>query len=277
MKINHIYHSGFLVSLDHSCLLFDWYTGDLPDIPADKKLYVFCSHSHADHYSPRIWDLQLSHPEVIYILDEGIGDARNHPEARILQVRPRMYYEIAGRIIRHWSPEEMRENGGPEIDLDSSSEEEEYFPIRFWTLESTDMGVAFFVETEGRRIYHAGDLNVWFWNDEPMEDNLASEKKCREEMQFLADALNGEADPLRGGINDKDGEPLIHAAFVPLDPRLEEYAPKCVEAFMEILGARFVFPMHYWGELEKTKAYLRDEKLLKYADRIYFDDEMVIF
>lgn len=44
MKITHVYHSCFLVELEHSLLLFDWYKRDLPVLPADKKLYVFCSH-----------------------------------------------------------------------------------------------------------------------------------------------------------------------------------------------------------------------------------------
>ena len=30
MRIHHIFHSGFLVITRHSALLFDWYTGDLP-------------------------------------------------------------------------------------------------------------------------------------------------------------------------------------------------------------------------------------------------------
>ena len=35
--------------------------------------------------------------------------------------------------------------------------------LKIRTLKSTDLGVAFMVETEGRRIYHAGDLNRWQW------------------------------------------------------------------------------------------------------------------
>ena len=66
MKITHIYHSAFLVTMEESVLLFDWYKRSLPEIPADKKLYVFCSHSHEDHYSPQIWDLQKRHPDVTY-------------------------------------------------------------------------------------------------------------------------------------------------------------------------------------------------------------------
>ena len=131
-------------------------------------------------------------------------------------------------------------------------------------------------------MYHAGDLNVWFWNDEPMEDNIASEKKCREEMQYLADRIrqdhpqiadtgNGSADLTADG--KKSTPRLLDAAFVPLDFRLEEHAPRCIAAFMEILGADHVFPMHYWGREEQVKEYLKDERIRPYAANICFDSE----
>jgi L-ascorbate metabolism protein UlaG (beta-lactamase superfamily) len=257
MKITHIYHSGFMVTMENSILLFDWYKRSLPEIPTDQKLYVFCSHAHEDHYSPQIWDLQKTFKDVTYILDEGIADAAEHPEADIIIVRPRQTYTIPA------------DGSGPAS-------------LKVITLESTDMGVAFYIETEGKRIYHAGDLNVWFWNDEPMEDNIASEKKCREEMQYLADRIrqdhpqiadtgNGSADLTADG--KKSTPRLLDAAFVPLDFRLEEHAPRCIAAFMEILGADHVFPMHYWGREEQVKEYLKDERIRPYAANICFDSE----
>ncbi len=248
MKITHIYHSAFLVTMDHSALLFDWYKGSLPEIPKDKKLYVFCSHSHEDHYSPQIWDLQKSCPNVTYILDEGIADAANHPEAQVVTVKAHGSYTIPA------------DGQGPAV-------------LKITTLESTDMGVAFYIETEGKRIYHAGDLNVWFWNDEPMEDNIASEKKCRAEMQFLADSIRSEH-PEEAAEERKTAPELLDIAFVPLDFRLEEHAPRCMASFMEILGAGHVFPMHYWGRRDQVREYLKDPRIEKYTDRIFFENEM---
>ena len=281
MKITHIYHSGFLVELENSLLLFDWYKGTLPELDADKTLYVFCSHSHPDHYSRKIWELQNSHPNVVYILDEGIEDAATHPEARVIIVSPRKAYTIypdgsfsslmaetdskAGHAAA--VQEESPATGSSGSDGSDTSDRDPAMILR--TLVSTDMGVAFYVETEEKRIYHAGDLNVWFWNDEPMEDNLASEKKCRGEMQFLADQLRSAADQENG---DSAGS-LIDVAFVPLDPRLEEHAPRCIEAFMEILGAETVFPMHYWSRLDETRLYLNDKRISAYTPVICFDSQ----
>ena len=49
MTITYINHSGFFVELDTVCLLFDWWKGELPELP-DKPLLVFVSHRHADHF-----------------------------------------------------------------------------------------------------------------------------------------------------------------------------------------------------------------------------------
>lgn len=274
IKIRHIFHSGFRVELEHSVLLFDWYKGELPDIPADKKLYVFVSHAHPDHYSEKIWALRAQQPSALDNLDDSIADIRKRPSAadilddRIADIQKQssvtyILDEGIADIQKH-----------PEADILPVHPREEYFAgagnarIRILTLESTDMGVAFYVEAEGRRIYHAGDLNIWFWNDEPMEDNLASEKKCREEMQYLADRIRAEkADQADSTV------PLLDLAFVPLDPRLDEHAPLCLSAFMEILGAKHVFPMHYWGRNEEAKACLADSIIRGYSEFLCFDDE----
>ena len=55
MKVTFIYHSSYFVELDHCCLLFDYYQGDIPQV--GKPLYVFASHSHPDHFSPAIFQL----------------------------------------------------------------------------------------------------------------------------------------------------------------------------------------------------------------------------
>lgn len=299
MKITHIFHSGFLAELEKSILLFDWYTGPLPDLSPDKTLFVFCSHSHGDHYSPKIWELQKKHADVIYILDEGIADAARHPEAMIVYVSPHKVYRIWPDRTVSVSPWDidlrdsadtsarnkdsgntsalkkdyadtsaLNEKAGQKSGHTDSSPQEPVITIR--TLISTDMGVAFYVETEGKRIYHAGDLNVWFWNDEPMEDNIASENKCREEMRLLADAIRPACAEERSG-QAKEESRLLDAAFVPLDPRLEEHAPRCMAAFMEILGAGIVFPMHYWERETETRAYLTDERISAYTPLICFD------
>ena len=50
MKVTFIEHSGFMVEMEQNVLLFDYYQGEIPSFDGSKTLYVFASHSHADHY-----------------------------------------------------------------------------------------------------------------------------------------------------------------------------------------------------------------------------------
>ena len=63
MKVTFIEHSSFMVEMEQNVLLFDYYQGEIPSFDGSKTLYVFASHSHADHYDPAIWKLK----EVIFL------------------------------------------------------------------------------------------------------------------------------------------------------------------------------------------------------------------
>ena len=51
MRITYLGHSGFLAETKEHYLLFDYYTGKLPVFSPEKKLTVFVSHCHQDHYN----------------------------------------------------------------------------------------------------------------------------------------------------------------------------------------------------------------------------------
>ena len=70
MRITFLYHSSFLVELESCTLLFDWYSGDFPEIDRSKPLYVFNSHHHGDHYSPEVFRLGMEN--TWYILGSCI-------------------------------------------------------------------------------------------------------------------------------------------------------------------------------------------------------------
>ncbi|OUN83881.1 MBL fold metallo-hydrolase [Gemmiger sp. An50] len=150
MKITHICHSCFLVELDHTLLLFDYFQGPLPPLDAEKTLFVFSSHRHHDHYSPAVWELNESHPNVFYVLDENIPARRS---ANVLPAAPRSRYDWQGLHIE--------------------------------TLRSTDEGCAFLVRAEGLWFYHAGDLNWWHWEGEPDQQNAWHDKAFHEELDRI--------------------------------------------------------------------------------------------
>ena len=151
MKITYIHHSGFSVELDSCILLFDYFQGNIPYFDKNKKLYVFSSHSHHDHFNKSIFKMEETHPDVTYILSNDI----NAPKS---------------------------EN----IKLMGSNERLLIDDLRVETLESSDLGVAFIVRVENKTIYHAGDLNWWHWEGELSdEENKAMGDKYKHEINKI--------------------------------------------------------------------------------------------
>lgn len=149
MEITYIGHSGFLVELEETVLLFDYYQGEIPEISKEKKWVVFASHRHPDHFVPEIFYLASKYPRIQYVFSSDIWRSRIPEELQEQAVRLK-----AGE---HWQDEELRVE----------------------TLKSTDEGVAFLVRAEGNVIYHAGDLNNWHWELESDEWNQKMEKNFR--------------------------------------------------------------------------------------------------
>ncbi|MBS7009737.1 MBL fold metallo-hydrolase [Anaerostipes sp.] len=202
MKVTFIEHSGFCVELEHTVLLFDYYKGEIPDMPEDKELYVFASHSHHDHFNPKIFELEKTCKKIHYILSEDI---------------PAKASEKITKIGEH--------------------ENKTIGSIRVETLKSNDEGVAFLVTAEGKTIYHAGDLNWWYWNGEPEDDN-----------EYMIRTYKEEVERLKG----RD----IDLAFLLLDPRQEDKYCKGINYFMEEIHPKAVFPMHAFGEYKISRHYL---------------------
>lgn len=158
MKVTFIYHSAFLVELEHCSLLFDWYGGELPEIDRTKPLYVFASHHHGDHYSPEIFS-RLGMDHVWYILATCIRlSAKRKVDLGILD-------DHVFRLPAH-----------AQLDLGG---------LHIETYRSTDAGVAFCVKAEGKTLFHAGDLQWWHWDEEPKDWNRKMEADFKAECAKL--------------------------------------------------------------------------------------------
>ena len=143
MNLKYIYHSGFLLEFERAYMLFDYYKGDIPSLDKKKKLYVFVSHSHPDHFNEDIFDIFRDHKDVEYILSNDVVPKKQEDADRSYSLEPNKEY---------------------------------YFnELGVETYLSTDQGLAFMVSYNGKTIYHAGDLNWWTWvgfETEEEYDNL---------------------------------------------------------------------------------------------------------
>ncbi|MBQ9561974.1 MAG: MBL fold metallo-hydrolase [Lachnospiraceae bacterium] len=215
MKVTYLGHSGFAVELENYVLIFDYWKGELPEIDPEKRVLVFVSHAHHDHFNPEILKWPARFPKIHYILSNDIK-IEPHPAVTVI---------------------------GPDMTL-----REPDLEVR--TIGSTDAGVAFLVEVEGKKIFHAGDLNWWTWGDQDtMEEYLEMT------ANFLAE------------MNKLEGK-YFDLAFVVLDPRLDDRYGWGMECFLKNVDCDHVVPMHLWEKYETIGRFLTDPAYEQYAPRV---------
>ena len=150
MKVTYLGHSGFLLEMEDAFFLFDYYKGELPQMDAGKKMFVFVSHGHYDHYRKEVFSLREQFEQIRFLI---CSDISVREEEDVISIKPNEERETMGCMIR--------------------------------TLRSTDEGVAFLVKYRGKTIYHAGDLNWWHWEGEPEEYNTAMRRAYQSEINKL--------------------------------------------------------------------------------------------
>ena len=149
MNITYLGHSGFLTEIDDAYFLFDYYKGAIPQMDTSKKMFVFVSHAHYDHYNRSIYEFRKDFEEIYYILSSDI----TAEEEGVHSVKPNEELACGGCHVR--------------------------------TLRSNDEGVAFLVRYHGRTLYHAGDLNWWNWEGEPEAYNTGMRRSYQAEINKL--------------------------------------------------------------------------------------------
>ncbi len=135
MTLTYIFHSGFVLETEQSILVFDYWmdpSGVMESVlRSEKPMYVFSSHFHEDHFNRDIFEWKKQKDAVTYILSKD--------------------------ILRH------RRASREEADVwlaKGATWADERLTVK--ALGSTDSGVSWIVETEGKRIFHAGDLCNWY-------------------------------------------------------------------------------------------------------------------
>jgi len=199
MEIICIGHSGFLAEMPGYNFIFDYFADKkniiTPEVFANKKTCVFASHNHFDHYNKKIFDWN-SFGNIMYILDISCES----PEIE--------------NIIKVSENEDLNIFNGE---------------INIKTYGSTDEGVSFLVNINGFVIFHAGDLNDWYWEEESTPEELIAD-----ESNYLR-------------IIKKIAGQKIDVAFIPEDPRLKNNSGRGIKYFKEIVNPDKIIPMHFPG------------------------------
>ena len=225
MHIKYLSHSGYYIESETCCLLFDYWKGPLPPIPFGKHLFIFASHHHPDHYDPAIFHYGEQSPSTHYFLGCDITlNAANRQKMGVSD-------DMLPRCHRMHKDDVIKKD-----------------PVTVRALRSTDMGVAFVVEFDGKRIYHAGDHNLWIWHE---DDNFDRSQTHR----FYEEIEN-----LRGLSFD--------AAFLPLDPRLGPEYWRGFDAFARLIEPKKMFPMHMVGDYDIIRRFMQKDCTWPYRKRI---------
>lgn len=212
--IHYLYHDGFIIETKSTILIFD-YIKDVSQsggkslndgviseevLKTNKKVFVFVTHSHSDHYNPLIFGWKKINPNIDYILSSDVRPKNLNFQCKVV-------------------------SEGESIQLDT---------IVVNAYGSTDIGVSFLVKVDNINIFHAGDLNLWYWKDESEADNLEMDKAFKSKIHMME--------------HEK-----IDIAFFPVDPRLEEYYYLGGKYFIDRLSPNIFIPMHFGDNFKITE------------------------
>lgn len=213
MLLTYIYHSCYLLETEKCNLIFDYFkdSGDKPGVGiihtrilADKKpLYVLSSHFHPDHFNRDILLWRSQQKNTTYIFSKDILE--NHKAG----ANDAIYLEKG------------------EIFTDNL--------LSVKAFGSTDVGVSFFVEIEGKKIFHAGDLNNWHWKDESTKEEVdEAEAFYERELTDVANSIDN-----------------IDFAMFPIDPRLGTDFMRGAIQFVSRIPVKQIAPMHFGEAYDK--------------------------
>lgn len=213
MRITCIGHSGFAIETDGVTLVFDYYTDHRcvlePVLARAERVYVFVSHSHRDHLCRDIFDWRDRWLVARYV----IANECRRKLARSM-------------VLDEW-PFAFVQRGGDWTDG----------ALAVHAFGSTDVGVSFLVEVQGRRLFHAGDYTCWQFEGAPPADV----RKARGDFHAILRDIAAYA-------------PHIDVAMMPVVPNLGgDFAYGAREFLKAVRCDRFI-PMHMWGrEREATQ------------------------
>ena len=207
MKITCIGHSGFAVEMQRCTLIFDYYTDQkavLPDVLGRAQcIYAMVSHSHRDHLNYSIFDWNSRYPAVHYVIAN----------------------ECRRKLLRHIAVDQLP------ITFMSRDRDWADGNVAVHAFGSTDVGVSFLVEVDGKRIFHAGDFNCWI--NEQEDDEAIRRKALGDFHAVLAD--------IRRHVQQVD------VALFPVIPNMGGDFARGAREFLQAVKCDVFIPMHMWG------------------------------
>lgn len=216
MTLTYIFHSGFVLETKHAILVFDYWLDPASVMPSflrkEKPLYIFSSHFHEDHFNKRIFEWRNRRAGTTYFLSKDIYKHR-----RASREDAEVWLAKGGS----WSDERLSVKA----------------------LGSTDSGVSWIIETEGKLIFHAGDLNNWYarFLPEAVPEQTIYSEEFEEEIDPIAHEKQylGELKDIRKITDSFD------VVMFPVDGRIGNGYTLGGRQFIERFKVGLFVPMHF--------------------------------
>ena len=225
MEIIYLHHSGFAILANQFTIIIDFFEdsesescGILHDKLLNKNgtMYVLSSHFHADHFNRQVLEWKKQKNDIKYIFSHDIYKRRRIEKDAAIWLK---------------KGEEYADNN-----------------IKITAFGSTDVGISFMIEAEGKTLFHAGDLNNWHWMDEsPEEEWKRDEQKFLNELKII-----------------KEKYDKVDIAMFPIDPRLGTEYMRGGKQFIEAIQTSTFIPMHFWNDYasaNKFQEYARSRNI----------------
>ncbi|MDD6210118.1 MAG: MBL fold metallo-hydrolase [Bacteroidales bacterium] len=218
MKLIYIYHSCFVIEGESFTIIIDYYkdTGKNGEagwlhqylLKRPGNLYVLVSHAHFDHFNPEIFTWNHNRHDIRYILSGDMARDRKIP-------------------------------GQNDIVFLDKLETYKDDLLSIEAFGSTDIGISFLICVEGKKIFHAGDLNNWHWNEESTQEEVRqAENDYLKELDTLAKVADS-----------------LDLVMFPVDPRLGKDYMRGAEQFIHRIRTALFVPMHFDENYEKAAAF----------------------
>lgn len=216
MKLIYIYHSGFAIEADNCTIIIDFFKdtegltkGIVHDylLKKSQKIYVLSTHSHADHFNKNILNWRKERSDIQYIFSKEILDSRHLKDEDITYLD----------ILKIYSDDN----------------------IKIQAFGSTDIGGSFLIECEGKKIFHAGDLNNWHWDEESTDEEiLEAEDNYLNQLTLLSEHVSH-----------------LDLVMFPVDIRLGKNYMLGAKQFIDTIKTDNFAPMHFIKDYDSANAF----------------------
>ena len=181
-----------------------------------------------------VLDYLLEKPGVLYVLSSHFHPDHFNREVLLWKTqRPDIHYIFSKDIIKH------RRASAEDATYINKGDIYEDDNIRIQAFGSTDVGISFLIDLQDVRLFHAGDLNNWHWEDE------STPAEIREAANFYHQELETLA-------RETD---YVDLALFPVDPRLGKDYTRGAREFVDRIHTLQFAPMHFWEKYEKANAF----------------------